>query len=128
MMIVPGVTKSESRCDRTVDYMSMYPTLVELCGLPKKDNLDGVSIVPLLKDPSAKWDRPALTTYERGNHSVRSERWRYIRYHDGTEELYDHDKDPHEWTNLASKPESSEVKAELSKWLPRIDAPDAPRR
>jgi arylsulfatase A-like enzyme len=128
MMIVPGMTKADSRCSRTVDYMSMYPTLVELCGLTKKEGLDGVSIVPLLKDPAAKWDRPALTTYERGNHSVRSERWRYIRYHDGTEELYDHTADPHEWTNLASKPEYSEVKGELAKWLPKTNAAEAPRR
>lgn len=126
MMVVPGVTKSNQRCERTVDYMSIYPTMIELCGLPKKDGLDGVSIVPLLKDPKTKWDRPAITTYERGNHSIRSERWRYIRYHDGTEELYDHTKDEMEWTNLASKPEFDKVKAELAAWLPKVDAPDAP--
>jgi arylsulfatase A-like enzyme len=126
MMVVPGVTKPNQRCERTVDYMSIYPTMIELCGLPKRDGLEGVSIVPLLKNPSAKWDRPALTTYERGNHSVRSERWRYIRYHDGTEELYDHNNDEMEWTNLASKPEFAKVKAELAAWLPKTDAPDAP--
>jgi arylsulfatase A-like enzyme len=126
MMVVPGLTKAGGKCQRTVDYMSLYPTLVELCGLPKKDGLDGVSITPLLRDPSAKWDRPAITSYERGNHSVRSERWRYIRYHDGTEELYDHDNDELEWTNLANKPEYAKVKAELARWLPKTDAPDAP--
>jgi hypothetical protein len=84
--------------------------------------------MPLLKDPSAKWDRPAVTTYLRGNHSVRSERWRYIRYNDGGEELYDHSNDPLEWTNLANKPETSKIKTELAKWLPKVNAPDSPLR
>jgi arylsulfatase A-like enzyme len=126
LMVVPGVTKPNGRCERTVDYMNIYPTMIELCGLPKREGLEGVSMVPLLKDPKAKWDRPALTTYERGNHSVRSERWRYIRYYDGTEELYDHNNDELEWTNLASKPEYAKVKSELAAWLPKSDAPDAP--
>ena len=126
MMVVPGVTKAGGRCERTVDYMSIYPTLIEVCGLTPKEGLQGVSIMPLLKDPKAKWDRPALTTYERGNHSIRSERWRYIRYHDGTEELYDHSNDGLEWNNLASKPEMAKIKTELAKWLPKVDAPDAP--
>jgi arylsulfatase A-like enzyme len=127
MMVVPGMTKAGSKCPRTVDYMSLYPTLVELCGLPKKQGIEGVSIVPLLKNQQAKWDRPALTTYERGNHSVRTERWRYIRYHDGTEELYDHDNDELEWTNLAARSEYTKVKTDLAKWLPKTDAPEAPR-
>jgi hypothetical protein len=84
-------------------------------------------MAPLLKDPAAKWDRPALTTYQRGNHSVRSERWRYIRYHDGSEELYDHNSDEMEWNNLAGRPEHAKVKQELARWLPKVDAPDAPQ-
>jgi hypothetical protein len=83
--------------------------------------------MPLLKNPSAKWEHPALTTYERGNHSVRNERWRYIRYRDGTEELYDHDKDEMEWTNLAGKPQYAKVKQELAQWLPKADAQDSPK-
>ena len=63
-----------------------------------------------------------MTTFRKGNHGVRSERWRYIRYHDGTEELYDHNVDPMEWTNLASKPELAAVKKELAKWLPKVNA------
>jgi arylsulfatase A-like enzyme len=124
----PGVTKPSTTCARTVSSMDLYPTLIELCGLAPKKELEGVSLTPLLKNPGAKWDRPALTTYERGNHTVRSERWRYIRYHDGGEELYDHDKDEMEWTNLAAKPELSKVKQELAKWLPETDAPDSPKR
>lgn len=62
-------------------------------------------------------------TYGRGNHAVRNQRWRYIRYADGTEELYDHDSDPHEWTNLAGHPEMEEVKASLRPWVPEREAP-----
>jgi arylsulfatase A-like enzyme len=123
MIVAPGVTKGGTRCGRTVDYTSMYPTLVEICGLPARSGLDGVSIVPLLRNPEAKWERPAVTTYERGNHS---ERWRYIRYQDGSEELYDHSADELEWTNLATRPEHAKIKTELARWLPKTDAPDAP--
>ncbi|HEY6169061.1 MAG TPA: iduronate-2-sulfatase, partial [Verrucomicrobiae bacterium] len=76
------------------------------------------SIKPLLADPKSTWDRPAISTFKPGNHAVRTERWRYIRYADGSEELYDHDADPHEWTNLAAKPEQTALKTDLAKWLP----------
>jgi arylsulfatase A-like enzyme len=124
----PGVTNAAAKCSRTVSAMDIYPTMIELCGLPARQGIEGNSIVPLLKNPSAKWDHPAVTTYQRGNHTVRTERWRYIRYHDGGEELYDHDKDEMEWTNLAGKPEFTKVKQQLAKWLPKSDAPDSPKR
>ncbi|MHC4632877.1 MAG: sulfatase/phosphatase domain-containing protein [Planctomycetota bacterium] len=73
------------------------------------------------------WDRPALTTHGRNNHSLRTERWRYIRYSDGTEELYDHDKDELEWNNLAEDPRYARIKKKLVKWLPETDVPDVPR-
>jgi len=92
--------------------------------------LEGKSLLPLLKKPKAKWGRPALTTHGRNNHSLRSERWRYIRYSDGTEELYDHDKDELEWNNLLwtkePEPEHRRVADELAKWLPETNAPDVP--
>jgi len=125
MFIAPGVTKPGGVCRRPVGLIDIYPTLVELCGLPPKKELEGVSLVPLLKDPSAKWDRPALTTHGRQCHSLRSERWRYIRYSDGTEELYDHEKDPMEWSNLAAKSEFAEVRKALAKRLPKTDAPNS---
>jgi hypothetical protein len=80
---------------------------------------------PLLRNPQARWDRPAVTTYLRGNHSVRDERWRYIHYSDGTEELYDHRQDPLEWNNLAIKPGHEEIKRRLSRWLPATNVPDS---
>jgi len=71
----------------------------------------------LFKDPDQEWV-PALMTNGRGNHAVRSDRWRYIRYNDGSEELYDHSKDPWEWTNLAKQSKYAEVIKEHKKWLP----------
>jgi arylsulfatase A-like enzyme len=119
IFVVPGMTKPNSVCRRTVDFMSLYPTLCDLCGLPVPEHVQGVSIRPLLANPDAAWDRPAVTTYLPNNHAVRTERWRYIRYRNGDEELYDHDADPHEWKNLAKEPQFAEVKQELGKWLPR---------
>ncbi len=127
LFVAPGLTKPKGRCERTVSFADIYPTLKDLCGLPAPtQKLEGVTLRPLLTDPKAAWDRPALTTHGRGNHTVRSERWRYIRYADGSEELYDHDADEAEWTNLAAKPEHAEVKKTLAAWLPPSNAPNAP--
>ena len=122
----PGVTPAGTTCGRPVGLIDLYPTLVDLCGLPKKDGLDGTSLRPLLADPTAAWDRPALTTHGRNNHALRSERYRYIRYADGSDELYDHDADPREWKNLANEPGMAELKAGLVKHLPETNAANAP--
>ena len=119
MAVVPGVTRPGGRCSRPVTMLDIYPTLIELCALSEKEELEGKSLVPLLKNPEAEWERPSLTTHGRNNHSLRTERYRYIRYSDGTEELYDHDKDALEWNNLAGDPEYAEVKKQFAKWLPR---------
>ncbi|MFC1736243.1 sulfatase [Candidatus Hydrogenedentota bacterium] len=121
MFRVPKMTRPNARCNAPVNLIDIYPTLIELCGLENREGLEGASIVPLLKEPDAKWERPALTTYGYNNHTVRSERWRYIRYHDGTEELYDHNNDEMEWENLADKSKFANVKAELAKWLPKVN-------
>ena len=120
---VPGMTTPGARCKRPVDYMSFYPTLVELCGLPEKADLDGRSIVPLLKDAAAPWPYPAITTRLQNQHAIRSERWRYIRYQDGAEELYDHSADEWETTNLAGDPQYLPVIEEHRRWLPRNNVP-----
>lgn len=109
-------------CDKPVGLIDLFPTLSELCHLPQVDALDGRSFVPLLKDPSQSWDRPALTTHGRGNHALRTEQYRYIRYADGSEELYDHKNDPHEWENISEHPSSAAIKNELKQWLPKKDA------
>jgi arylsulfatase A-like enzyme len=128
LFVVPGQTKAGTTCRRTVDFMSLYPTMCELCGLETPKHVQGKSIRSLLTDPAASWDEPAVTTYLFQNHAVRSERWRYIRYADGSEELYDHDADPHEWTNLAADPRQAEVRRELARWLPTENLPDAGKK
>jgi arylsulfatase A-like enzyme len=126
--VVPGMTKPGGVCERTVDFMSIYPTLCDLAGVPVPKHVEGADIRPLLADPTAAWTLPAVTTFHRNNHSVRTERWRYIHYHDGGEELYDHDADPYEWTNLAGKSaEFDAVQAALAKSLPKENvAPTEP--
>jgi arylsulfatase A-like enzyme len=121
--VAPGVTKPGTRCDRTVDFMSIYPTLSELSGLPIPKHVEGVSIKPLLADPQSDWKTPALTTHGFNNHAVRSEQFRFIRYADGGEELYDHHNDPLEWTNLATIPEHAAAKTELAKFIPTTNEP-----
>jgi arylsulfatase A-like enzyme len=116
--VVPGVTQPGGVCERTVDFMTIYPTLAELCGIPIPSHVEGQSIRRLLADPQAAWNHPAMTTHGPGNHAVRSEGWRYIRYLDGGEELYDESADPYEWTNLAARPESAAKKSELAAHLP----------
>jgi choline-sulfatase len=116
------------RCSRPMELLNLYPTLLDLCGLPAREQLEGVSIRPLLDNPEAKWERPAVTTYQRNNHAVRSERFRYIRYADGSEELYDHRDDPHEWRNLAGGAGYSQIIAEHARWIPEINVADTARR
>ncbi len=120
----PGVSRG-GRCTQPAELLDIYPTLNELCRLKPRDDLEGISLLPQLKDAGAKRDRPAITSHNRGNHGIRSENWRYIRYADGTEELYDMQADPREWTNLAARPEHAAVIADHRRWLPKIDVPPA---
>ncbi len=122
IVVAPGVTQPGTRCGEAVSLLDVYPTLVELCGLVPKRDLQGQSLVPLLRDPKSSRERPAVTTWGRGNHAVRTERWRYIQYHNGDEELYDHENDSGEFTNLAGQEEYDEVKRELSAWIPTENA------
>ena len=122
----PGVSKKQGRCGHPVSLVDLYPTLIELCGLPARDDLDGRSLAPLVRNPQMDWAYPALIThspYWHGtNHAVRSRRYHYIRYRDGGEELYDKTVDPHGWKNLANDPNHSEAKEKLKKWLPKVNA------
>lgn len=122
---VPGMTRPGSKCSRPVSFLDIYPTLVDLCSLEPKKDLEGKSFVPLLKNPKAQWDKPVVTTKRRNNHTIRSERWRYTRYADGTEELYDSANDPLEWTNLlwpaSPDPEHRAIADDLAKSLPKVN-------
>ena len=117
--VVPGLTPKGSRCERAVDLMTIYPTLCELAGIPIPKHVEGSSIKSLLADPKASWTAPSLCTFGHQNHSVRTERWRFIRYADGGEELYDHSVDPYEWTNLVDQASFDQVRADLVKLLPK---------
>jgi choline-sulfatase len=121
----PGVTSGQL-CSQPAELLDLYPTLVELAGLPPRNDLEGLSLAPQLKDAATKRERPAITSHNQGNHGIRSENWRYIRYADGSEELYDMRADPEEWNNLVGDPAHAEVLAEHRKWLPEIDLPPAP--
>jgi len=121
----PGVTPG-GRCDEPVELLDIYPTLLELTGLPARPALEGQSLVPQLHHAATPRTRPALTTHGPGNHGIRARDWRYIRYADGSEELYDMRADPNEWNNLSGDAKYAEVKTDLSRWLPAKNAPPAP--
>lgn len=121
----PGVAQ-DAICQRPVELLDIFPTLLELTGMPARTDLEGHSIVPQLKDAAAPREWPAVTTHNHDNHGVRTERWRYIRYADQSEELYDMEKDPDEWRNLAADPQHAGTKADLAKWLPTVNLKPAP--
>ena len=121
----PGIGR-RLQCREPVELLDLYPTLVELCGLPRRPELEGLSLLPQLQDPAHPRPRPALTTANPGNHALRSQEWRYIRYADGSEELYHLETDPHEWTNLATTGLYQDVLAQHRRWLPRNEADFAP--
>ena len=118
MFAGPGVSARNAKSGRTVELLDIYPTLVDLAGLPPRPELEGQSLRPLLADPDAPWDKAAITSTSADKTSIRTERWRYTRFLDG-EELYDHDADPMEWKNLAGRPEHSETKRRLAELLPK---------
>jgi uncharacterized sulfatase len=130
----PGV-KGRGASPRTVELLDIYPTLVELCGMPKpKHKLEGKSLAPLLADPESKWDRPAYSQVQRGTdqkdghaplmgHSVRTERWRYTEWDGGKAgvELYDHENDPQELKNLAGDWRNAGTLAEMKSLLKKVE-------
>ncbi|MSR32914.1 MAG: choline-sulfatase [Gemmataceae bacterium] len=125
-MIIAGPGIKPGVCAQPVQLLDLFPTLVEFCRLNKVQGLEGHSLVPLLKNPGVKWQWPAITTHNQGNHAIRSERYRYIHYADGSEELYDHCEDANEWFNLALKPEYRKILGEHRAWLPKVDLPPVP--
>jgi len=112
-----GFASAGSNCSQPVSLIDLYPTLVELCSLEAPERLDGRSLVPLLKDPQQSTDRAVVTSFSKSDNSLRTERWRFIRYSDGSEELYDLKQDPNEWDNLADSEKHKEIKADLSNRL-----------
>lgn len=130
---VPGQTdapdKGGGTCDHSVDLMSIYPTLIELAGLPPSPEVEGYSVTKLVKNPQAKWGKAAITSHGNGHHAVKKHNYRYILYNDGSEELYNHKNDPQEWDNLAGKSPKvrAKRKAKLRQQLPDYLAPPRPK-
>lgn len=120
----PGIAKGVST--QPAELLDIYPTLSALTGSKPPAHLEGLSLLPQLKDAGAKRERPAITTHNHDNHGIRSEKWRYIRYADGSEELYDMIEDPNEWDNLIGKPGYEIIIADHKKWIPKISRKPAP--
>ena len=122
-----GGKPSNDNCKLPVSLIDIYPTLVDLCGLPKNQEIEGRSIVPLLRNPQTDWPYPALITHSPhwhgSNHAVRSEKYYYIQYNKGAEELYDMSNDSNQLHNLATDSRYAETKKKLKKWIPKKNAP-----
>jgi len=110
-------------CEKPVGLIDLYPTLVKLADLEADPKHEGRSLEPLLIDPAANWPHFARTSFGPGNVALRSERYRYIRYVDGSEEFYDHKSDPHEWKNLSESAEVEALMKEHAAQLPKLHAP-----
>ncbi len=122
MIKIPGGVKGQVT-GATVSLLDLYPTLIDLAGLPANDANEGVSLRALVEGSGEAPDHVAITTYGHANHAIRDDRYRYIRFTDGSEELYDHQNDPDEWVNLAANSEYDDVKQRLGQHLPKVDAP-----
>lgn len=104
-------------CDDPVSLLDLYPTLIEVCRLPARADLAGQSLTPLLANPELKTGRAVVTTFDPSNHALSTRDWRYLRYHDGAEELYDMRTDPREWHNLAKVPAHEATLTQLRQQL-----------
>ncbi|MDP5029045.1 MAG: sulfatase [Paraglaciecola sp.] len=126
LIIKPPKSQSKQVSNRPVSLLDLYPTLIKMCGLPPNLAVQGNDITPLLSKPDASWEHAAVTTYGPNNHAVRTERYRYISYEDGTEELYDHKMDGNEWVNLANDAKYTQLKQNIRKYLPSENASWSP--
>jgi len=118
---VPGLTEPGGTTTRCVSLQDIYPTLLDLCGIPRPAHVDGKSLVPILEDPDIDWESTAISYLYDRYASIRTEQFRYIRYQDGQQELYDHSRDPHEWKNEADNPEYAEIVKKLNSRLPAVE-------
>ncbi len=125
---VPGVTKPGSVCKVPVSLLDIFPTLVEICGLSPRNDLDGLSFASLLQNPDLPWDRPAVTIWGQDNISVRDQEYRYIHYCDHTKELYNHQNDPNEWNDLAKEKKYMKIINKMHCWVPACVDPAPFRR
>lgn len=128
MVKVPGMTKGGQKCKGVVNLIDLYPTLLELCGLPKNAENEGRSFAELLKNPTQEWNVPTLTDYGFGGHRIYDGRYSYIIFEgNGVEQLYDHQEDPLEWHNLIKDPKHADVLKRLKALVPTKREPESPK-
>ncbi|MBD1391454.1 sulfatase-like hydrolase/transferase [Neiella sp. HB171785] len=127
LIIKPPKSHGSQVSNKPVSLLDLYPTLVKMCGLPANPNNEGRDLTPLLHDPDGNWNHAVVTTYGANNHAVKTERYRYIRYEDGSEELYDHQNDANEWRNVAADPAYADIKLALVNHLPTENAVWSPK-
>jgi len=120
-MIWSGKGITNTKTDEPVSLLDLYPTLVEICGITAPSHLEGNSLVPLLHGEKHNRDYFAVTTYGPNNHSVFYENWHYIRYSDGSEELYNLKDDEHEWINLLNENKKHSSVDQLTQFLPNVN-------
>jgi arylsulfatase A-like enzyme len=128
IVVAPGQTSPDTKCDRPVNLVDLYATLNTLCGLTEVPDLDSKCLAHLLRDPQSPRERPALISLLNDNFAVISDRWHYIRYADGGQELYDRHADPHQWTNLADRAEHAAEIEELRQAIPQSPATPVPTK
>lgn len=117
IVVPPTGVQSVARSNEPVSLVDLFPTICDLAGLDLINGVDGISQKPAVCGEATAPDRPAVMTWKPGNHSIRWEHWRYTRYHDGSEELYDLHSDPFEWTNLATEPRFGEILTQMQKQM-----------
>jgi iduronate 2-sulfatase len=126
LISAPGQRAAGQPANALTEFVDIYPTLAELCGIPLPQHLEGMSLVPLMNDPQTPWKRAAFSQYPRGGnvmgYSMRTDRYRYTEWIRAGEEvvareLYDHQEDPGENVNIADAAENAETVQQLSQWL-----------
>jgi len=122
----PGVTEPGTRTRSAASLLDLYPTLLDLCGLPPRDDLDGITLRPVLRSPGITWERAAIIYHGWKNTAVSNHRWHYIHYRDQSKELYDLAADPHQFHNLANDPDMTPIINSLHNQIPRHFAPEKP--
>jgi len=121
MFAAPNLPKGK-KVNAPVEMLSIYPTLLELSGLPAYKRNEGVSLVNMMQNDADIDNAKAITTFGMNNHAIKKDGFRYIQYEDGTQEFYDHSIDPNEWTNEANNPKYKTQIEEMKKLLPQTNA------